>query len=255
MTRGFIYGLDYIPRRRSIRQYNDKPVTEELIEELVDFLSQLEPPQGGIDWNFDTLPYTDMVSIAAIEPGVKVPYYLVLRAERKNFSLQNSGYIGEMAALWLCSKGLGSCWLGSIRVTADFPDTLPYVASVAFGYADEPWRTDLDGIRRKPLNRMTIGDFSGPKGEIAEAVRLAPSSVNSQPVFLLSRGNKIHIFRKYVPFKIPVLSYMQCIDTGVAMAHIHVAGSKYYNVVFGQQIPEPQWGKKIYQSTASLEDK
>ncbi|MGI5936596.1 MAG: nitroreductase family protein [Oscillospiraceae bacterium] len=249
------YFSEYIPRRKSVRRYNDRPVTEELIEELVDFLSGLEPPQGGIDWNFDTLPYSDMLSISSMEPGVKAPYYLVLRAERKNFSLQNSGYIGEMAALWLCSRGLGSCWQGSIRVTADFPDTLPYVIALAFGYTDEPWRTDLEGIRRKSIKRMTIGDFSGPKREIAEAVRLAPSSMNSQPVSLLSRGNKIHIFRKYVLFKNPVLSYMQCIDAGVAMAHIHVAASKYYNVVFGQQIPEPEWGLKIYQSTVALEEK
>lgn len=249
------YLSEYIPRRKSVRRYNDRPVEAELIEELVDFLSQLEPPQGGIDWNFDTLPYADMVRISAMEPGVKAPCYLVLRAERKSFSLQNSGYIGEMAALWLCSRGLGSCWQGSIRVTSDFPDTLPYVIALAFGHTDEPWRTDLDRIKRKPLNRMTIGDFSGPKREIAEAVRLAPSSINSQPVYLLSRGNKMHIFRKYVPFKIPVLSYMHCIDVGAAMAHIHVAASKYYKVVFSRQIPEPQWGLKIYQATVSLEEK
>lgn len=249
MDLAFLY--PYIIGRKSVRSYTDAPVDEAVIDELVDFLSDLTPPQEDIDWNFDTLTYMDMVHISAREPGVKAPHYLVLRAERKNFSLQNSGYIGEMAALWLCSRGISSCWQGGITISEDYPDTLPFVAALAFGYSDEPLRTSKEQFTRLPLNKIAMGDFIGFRAEVAEAVRLAPSSMNRQPVRMLAADGKIHIFRKYVFLKNPVISYAQCIDAGVAMAHIHAAAAASgHTLSLQRRTPEPQWANNIYQITA-----
>ena len=99
-----------ILRRKSFRSFRDDPLDPQLMEELVDFLSDLTPPEPDIDWNFDTLPYLDMVKLCISEPGVKAPCYLLLRAERKRFSLQNCGYLGEMAVLWLTSRNVRRRW-------------------------------------------------------------------------------------------------------------------------------------------------
>lgn len=242
-----------IIRRKTIKTFNDKPVSDELIEDLCDFLSEQEMPKEDIDWNFDTLPYMDLTRITAVEPPVKAPYYLVLRAERKNFSLQNSGYLGELASLWLTAKGLATCWQGSISVNEDFPDSLPFVAAMGFGYSDEPFRQSSDEFSRQPLKKMIFGEFDGVRHEIAEAVRLAPSSMNRQPVSLLSSGGKIHVFRNHVFLRNPVVSYAQCLDTGAAMAHIHVkADSLGCDVHFVGVDPDPTWGNKIYQVSVNL---
>ncbi|NMA36951.1 MAG: hypothetical protein GX942_01460, partial [Papillibacter sp.] len=149
-----LYGS--IVKRKSFRSFTEKELEPSLMDELVDFISELNPPVEDIDWNFDTLPYVDMVKISSREPGVKAPWYLVLRAERKNFSLQKAGYIGEMAALYLSSKGIATCWQGSLTVTRenDFPETLPYVSALAFGYSDEAFRSSADEFDRKPLNKL-----------------------------------------------------------------------------------------------------
>jgi len=243
----------YIIGRKSVRSFTGE-IDEGTMEELIDFLSALTPPQGDIDWNFDTLPYMDLVRIAAREPGVKAPQYLVLRAERKNFSLQNTGYIGELAALWLCSRGLGSCWQGGITITEDYPDTLPYVAALAMGKTDEPLRTGPEQFLRLPLKKTALGELTGWRRDVAEAARLAPSSMNRQPVRLLSSDGKIHVFRKYVFMKNPIISYAQCIDTGAALAHIQVAAEAAgHSLALTRRTPEPIWGNHIYQITASFD--
>lgn len=244
---------EYIIARKSVRSFTGE-IGEAAMEDLIDFLSDLTPPQGDIDWNFDTLPYMDMVRISAREPGVKAPHYLVLRAERKKFSLQNSGYIGEMAALWLCQHGFASCWQGGITINEDFPDTLPFVAALAIGKSDEPLRTGTDQFLRQPLKKTTIGDFSEWKHDVAQAVQLAPSSMNRQPVRLMSTDGKLHIFRKYVLLKNPVISYAQCIDVGVALAHIQVAAEAAgHSVSLSYRTPEPVWGNNIYQISANFD--
>jgi hypothetical protein len=253
MNVGFLE--EQIPRRKSIRQYDMScEISAELIDELCDFLSELTLPQTAIDWNFDTLPYNEMVGICATEPGVKAPMYLVLRAEKNNFCLQNTGYLGEMAALWLCSRGIGTCWQGGITVNEDFPDTLPYIASLAFGYPKEPFRTGAEEAKRKPLKKTTVGEFSGVKGLMAEAVRLAPSAMNRQPVNLMALEGKINVFRNHVMLNNPIVSYVQCIDVGCALAHMQVIADAHdAPFTYTRTDPAPAWGNKIYQTTIMFE--
>lgn len=245
-----------IPRniihRKSIRKFKQEPLDEAVIEQIADYISSLEAPVDDIDWNFDTLPYVDMVRIAEREPGVKAPHYLVLRAARKNFSLQNSGFIGEMAVLHMTGLGLGTCWLGGINVTNDFEDSLPYVAAIAFGTPDEPLREGVENVVRKPAKKIALGALDKYR-DIIDAARLAPSARNSQPVSYLLYDGKIHVFRKRIFMKFPPISYINCIDAGIAMAHVRTAAEdEGYDVKIVRQSPDPKWGSRIYQATVEL---
>lgn len=244
----------FIERRKSVRSFSMEPLEQGIMDELVDFLSEQEMPVADVDWDFDTLPYTDMVSIGAREPGVKAPHYLVLRAEKVVYSLQNSGYLGALASLWFAARGLGSCWQGNITISEDYPDTLTFVAAIAFGKPEEePLRGGADEFDRADLSKMTMGDIEGEKKLIAEAVRLAPNSMNRQPVNLMSVDGKIHIFRKHVLLNNPAVAYPQCIDAGVAMGHIAVAADALGKTVeFAPSSPTPKWGNRVYQITAHV---
>ena len=131
-------------RRKSCQKFREEELRSEDMDGLVDFLSELEAPEGEIDWNFDTLPYLDMMRICSTAPAIRAPVYLVLRAERKNFSLQNCGYLGELAVLWLTARGVATCWQGSAQVdpNEDFRGSLPYVTCIAMGYGE-----DASGLR------------------------------------------------------------------------------------------------------------
>ncbi len=249
----FSFLSEYMPMRRSIRTFDmEKPIEEDVLEGLIDFLSELTLPQDAIDWNFDTLPYSDMLEIAAVEPGVKAPMYLVLRSEKLNFALQNCGYLGQMASLWLTSHGIASCWQSSISVNEDFPDTLPYIAAMAVGYSQESFRDPSRPVEGKPLRKWTLGSF-GDKEPVIRAVALAPSWSGRHPVCIMSVEGKMHIYRDRPFLNNPAISYVQCIDVGAALANIHIAANALgYGLQFTRQDPPPLWGRKIYQATVNF---
>ena len=248
--------FETIQKRKSAQSFRQEPLDAGVMEELIDFLSGLNAPVPEIDWNFDTLPYLDMVKIASSEPGVKAPCYLVLRAERKQFSLQNCGYLGERAVLFLTERGIASSWQGSIRINPanDFEDSLPYVTAIAIGMSDEGFRSPEQQADRKPLEKVAYNRVEGYK-PIMEAARLSPSSFNRQPcVFVSDDRERVHIFRKKPFFNNPVTNFAQCVDAGAAMAHVELAAQACgFRPEFLRLKPAPSFKHGlIYQASYAL---
>ena len=246
-----------IIHRRSIRSYDMEELEPELIDEFVDFLSELVVPDDSIDWNFDILPLDDMRKILNGIPRLQAPHYLVIRSEKIKNCLQNAGYIGEMAALWLTTKGIASCWQSTLEVEPeyDFEGVLPYVTTLAFGRSSAPFRRSADEIKKKKrLGAVAFGDMGSPRKEIMELTWMAPSCMNMEPVRYLVDTHRIHIYRKNNKIlKLNQFNYYQCLDVGVAMAHMEVAAKKHgYNVVFERLNPAPELRKEIYQASAHL---
>jgi len=246
-----------IIRRKSFRSFRQEPLAEALIEELVDYLSSLTPPEAEIDWNFDTLPYLDMVKLCSSEPGVKAPRYLLLRAERKRFSLQNCGYLGEKAVLFLTQRNIATCWQGSVIIEKerDFPDSLPFVTAFALGLSDEPFRERAEEFDRLPYEKVAYNREEAYR-PILELGRLSPSSFNRQPcVFVTDDRKRIHVFRKRGFFANPVTEFAQCVDAGVAMAHLELgAEAAGFHPTVQRLSPEPRFRRNlIYQASIVLE--
>lgn len=245
-----------IERRRSFLSFRQEAVSAEETEGLVDFLSELEAPVPEIDWNFDTLPYLEMVKLCSKEPGIKAPNYLVLRAERKNFSLQNCGYLGELAALYLTGRGIATAWQGTARIQAgnDYNGSLPFVSCIAYGYSDEPFRGPELPAQRKPYEKVCFNRIP-EYTPILEAARIAPSSFNRQPwAFVSDDRQRIHLFRKKGLIENPVITFDQCVDCGAALAHLELAAKhEGFNVGFKRLKPEPSFKHRlVYQISLEL---
>ena len=246
-----------ILRRKSFRSFREDALDPKLMEDLIDFLSDLTPPEPDIDWNFDTLPYLDMVKLCMKEPGVKAPCYLLLRAERKRFSLQNCGYLGEMAVLWLTGRNIATCWQGSAAITRenDYPDSLPFVTAVALGYSDEDFRESEKEFDRLPYEKTVFNRVEEYR-PILELGRLAPSSFNRQPcVFVTDDRKRIHLFRKQRLFANPVTEFEQCVDSGVALAHLELGAREAgFEPTIQRLLPIPRFKKNLaYQASIVLE--
>ena len=249
---------ELIRKRKSFRSFRQEPLPDSEIDALVDFLSDLTPPESEIDWNFDTLPYLDRVKLCSSEPGVKAPHYLILRAERKQFSLQNCGYLGEKAVLYLTEKGIATCWQGSVRIEKDhdFEGSLPFVSAFAFGYSDEPFRSENDPVDRKPADKVIYNRVSEYQ-PILELGRLAPSSFNRQPcVFVSDDRQRLHVFRKKGFFANPVSEFAQCVDAGAAMAHLELGAVEAgYSPKIERLYPAPSFKHGlVYQASIILGD-
>ena len=251
--------LDAIKKRCSIRVYREEPLDEKIIDGLADFLSGLEVPEKQVDWNFDTLPYLDMVRISVREPAVTAPQYLVLRCDSGFFGLQNAGYLGEYASLYLTGIGVASVWQGNIHIDPeyDFIGSLRPVSVLAFGMSDLPFRSDPSQADRLPLERIAGGEY-GEILPIIEAARLSPSSYNRQPWFFQVEDNrKIHIFRTFKRFTNSLTEYDQSVDAGVAIANVEAAAIALgYRPHTGRiKIGAPERKGCKYQATVILGDK
>ena len=237
-----------IESRRSFLTFRQEGISESETDALVDFLSELEAPVPDIDWNFDTLPYLEMVKLCTKEPGVKAPNYLVLRAERKNFSLQNCGYLGELAVLYLTARGIATAWQGTAKIQAgnDYQGSLPFVTCIAYGYSDEPFRTADSPAQRKPYDKVCynrIPEYT----PIFEAARLTPSSFNRQPwAFVSDDRQRLHLFRKKGLLENPVITFDQCVDCGAALAHMELAAKhEGFTTAFQRLKPEPSFKRGL----------
>ena len=248
--------LESIKRRKSCQRFREEPLKTEDMDGLVDFLSALEAPVPEIDWNFDTLPYLDMVRICSTAPAVRAPVYLVLRAERKNFSLQNCGYLGELAVLWLTGRGVATCWQGSAQVdpNEDFHGSLPYVTCIALGYGDDAFRAPGEEPERREADKVIFNRVP-EYTPILEAARLAPSSFNRQPwAFVSDDRARLHLFRRKSLLANPVTEFHQCVDCGVALAHLETAAEAMgYTPEFQRLKPEPSFKHGlVYQCSLQL---
>lgn len=238
--------------RKSVRSFDSEPVDSNVIDGLVDFLSELDAPHSDIDWDFDTLNYNEITEILDGPPKLLAPNWLVLRSEKNKGCLQNCGFLGEMAVLWLTAQGYGSCWQGGLEVAHDFDGVLPYMVAIGFGKSAEPFRKGEADFERKSLSALAIGDVKGPLRPLMEAARLAPNSMNMQAIRMYAVGNRVHVFRKKPLMPMPQLNYAQCIDAGVAAAHLKTAGEALgYQVRMEKLEPAPEYKKNmLYQMSA-----
>ena len=243
--------------RRSIRSYDMEELDPSIVDELADYLAELTVPDNSIDWDFDTLNLDQMRTILNGIPRLQAPHYLVIRSEKIKNCLQNAGYVGEMAVLWLTAHGIASCWQSTLEVEPehDFEGSLPYITTIAFGMSQEPFRKSASEIKKKKsLNSIAFGDMKSPRKEIMELTWMAPSCMNMEPVRYLVDTHRIHIYRKNNRLlKFNQFNYYQCLDVGVAMAHMKVAAEKYgYDIIFERLSPEPDYRKELYQASAHL---
>lgn len=223
-----------IPRRQSVRKYVGTELGAKMLGKIDEAIAGFTPLRPDIKIRLEVLPVERMPRYFSRTPSVKAPHYLVISSEDKPFSGENAGFLGQQAVLLLTSLGVGTCWLGGFKEREGaFP--LPYVIAIAMGLPQgELLHAEGDKIHRKPLSDICLAAPATPFTAAAcEAVRMAPSAINSQPWRLMPEGDTIHLFCETpspvqtvnfhgIRFPVPggMLRANQAIDCGTALAHI-----------------------------------
>jgi hypothetical protein len=149
--------------------------------------------------------------------GSSAPYNLLAFCEDTDASYANVGYMLQNADLYIQSIGLGSVWLASGRPKKSRSG---YAILLAFGKTQVPQRSG-----EKDFNRLAAETVSNEANAIAEAARLAPSAMNSQPWrFEFAEGKAIIRYAPRGPMQvIPYVRKLNKIDIGIATRHAVVA--------------------------------
>ena len=223
-----------IKSRYSVRSYEDKVLSDELIEDIEEYVNNLDNP-FNIKVRIRLIKkekYDGVVRLGTYGIVKGANYYLIGACENKKFGLEALGYTFERAILYCTSLGLGTVWLGGTFSKSSFKKTinlredeiLPIVSPVGYKSENKSFLGSL--IKSNKNNRKEFSSLFFDKNfkclqiendeiykEVLEMVRLAPSSMNSQPWRIVKDEENLHIYTNGK-------RNMNKIDIGIALCHI-----------------------------------
>lgn len=114
-----------------------------------------------------------LVSAAEVSANHGASHFLLGYCDSTFAAYANVGFVLQKVDLYVQSIGLGSGWFMDIKPIADAER---FCIALAIGKTDVPVRESEMEFKRKPLPAVCAEE-----NKVAQAVRLAPSSLNSQP--------------------------------------------------------------------------
>lgn len=215
--------------RQSVRKYSIETVSDVILNGILNFHKSTTPLYDSIETNLEIINACMNPSKIGKHISVKAPYYLVLYSEKKDGYLLNAGCIMEQIVLYLCSKGIDSCFIESGRTGLDQPfANQEAVTMIAFGYGRNTENLSLK--KKYSLEQICVEKekMSRPLKKLLEAGRLAPSSLNSQPWRFVVYNNRMHVFLKRNPLLMKFKEHCQYLNMGIMLAHILVTSEELW---------------------------
>lgn len=223
-----------IMERRSVRRYDDEPLSEDTLERVQEMASATDPLISDNTFHVLVWDYTPADEGWVLRsaygrfmtpPHVMVPYVV------GEYPLTDLGYRVEQIVVRLTALDIGTCYIGALgaedglRSRFGLPAGARIGATVFFGRSasgvggtiDAAARTLARGRKRKPVEKLFFdGDFDHPAtppsefdtlsvdhgavtqriklDTLIEAGRWAPSALNAQPWRFLWREGRLMLF-------------------------------------------------------------
>ena len=218
-----------IRTRHSVRQYIEKPIEAEKIQQLQDLIDECNR-EGNLHIQLVTEePAAFASGIAKYSKFLGVRNYIVMICKKGDDV--KLGYYGEKVVLMAQTLGLNTCWVGlSYRKQPDHykvedDETLVCVVSLGYGTTQGVQHPQKRTVADVTDDQRTT-DHGKPFPEWfvqgTEAALLAPTAVNQQKfVFILHDGNKVEAQKRFAIFA----SYAP-IDLGIAQCHFEIGAGK-----------------------------
>lgn len=214
-------------KRKTIRKFDENLVlTKEELEKVQMKLDNLIPLCQEIKVKMKIVKREETTA-------KRGEYCLLLYSENKPHYLLNAGYILEQMDLFLTSLDIGVCWYALAKTNTLELDGLDFIIMLAFGKSRlEDFRTQISQFRRKEKTEIWTGDFDN---DVEEAVRLAPSSCNTQPWRVVYENKEMNVYRnKNIKSFIPPtkLPFYNSIDLGIFLCFLEISlNHKEYNFI------------------------
>lgn len=218
-----------IRARHSVRQYTEKPIEAEKIQQLQDLIDECNR-EGRLHIQLVTdEPKAFANGIAHYSKFRDVRNYIAMICKKGDDV--NLGYYGEKVVLLAQCLGLNTCWVGASyrkqpdQYKVDNDETLVCVVSLGYGATQGMPHSQKRTIADVTDDQRTT-DHGKPFPEWfvrgTEAALLAPTAVNQQKfAFILHDGNKVEAQKRFAIFA----NYAP-IDLGIAKCHFEIGAGK-----------------------------
>ncbi|MGB3366207.1 MAG: nitroreductase family protein [Acidaminobacteraceae bacterium] len=226
--------IDLMQKRISTRKFKDEKIKDVHKTIILDYANRITPLTDDIKWSIQITDKKDVIkgmisAVGKMYYKVFAPSYILLTSEDNPRSNENIGYVGEKLILKLTELGIGSCWIGAPIKRNAFANNFEvhgkekYVIMIAIGYP----LTDFDFVSKRI--RMThdeifVGSIKDEHKKAIEALRIAPSAVNSQPWIVYGDNDTWDVYIKYKSGLFgSMLKRMNKIDIGIGFSHMLLA--------------------------------
>lgn len=252
--------FEAIYKRSSVRKYKDEPLAHGLLKQVEELIHSVPQLDETISMKIHLVE--DGSKIKNISKGIigsygkiYAPHYLVVTSEEKPWFMENVGFSLEYLVLKLTTLNLGTCWIGGfikknlLKDIIELPKNHIPVIVISLGYPLNPdgFKTrdlrnnlleDIDpdpekyadstaklvaATKRKEIHEIISGELDETWLSIMDAVRHAPSAINSQPWRFVKEGNIIHLYGVKRLKIAQTLEYINKIDLGIALCHLVAA--------------------------------
>lgn len=245
---------ELVKRRSSIRTYNERAISEEILNKLNEFIKELEGP-------FKPKVRFKIINVKEEINGGKFGTYGVIKGastyigaavEVGPMNLEELGYKMEMLILYATDLGLGTCWIAGTFKKNEFSKAMDLKENEIFAVISPiGYKADRKSLIEKIIKfqgrsggrkdwselfksnnfttPITINKELGKIEEALENVRLAPSALNKQPWRIIKDNNKFHFYKqeKYSNHSKETGVDNHRIDMGIAMCHFDLTCKEY----------------------------
>lgn len=237
-----------IKERYSVRSYQERPISEEDKERLMEYANTLSNP-FGVHVSFHLLETKDVqnsqkLGTYGVIKGAQV--FIGATVPAGELALEAVGYDFEKLILYATHLGIGTCWLAATFNRNAFTTAIGVKENELFpaispiGYPAEKkslteslFRKTMKSNQRKSWSKLFFkGNFNTPLTETdageyvfpLEMLRLAPSATNKQPWRVMQLNGAYHFYSEIDSgnsTENPVV--IQRVDVGISASHFHLA--------------------------------
>ena len=240
---------EIVKTRRSVRTFDGKPLAQEDLEKLREFIPTIRNPYD--------IP-VEFILLDAKSNGLSSPVltgdtmYVAAKVEKHPHAEEAFGYSFEKLVLYAWSRGIGTTWIGGTMKRELFEkavglkesELMPCISplgypAVRMSVRETLMRKGVKADERKPASELFFDRaFFLPlyeeRKEIADAlemVRLAPSAVNRQPWRIVRQGRVYHFYLKHDKGYVgKATGDLQKVDMGIAVCHFMSGVNGYFTL-------------------------
>lgn len=266
--------MDYknlITTKFAVRDYKEKEVDQKTMKAIQEYARKGERliPDIEVDIRFmgEKEVYTQLDGFAGYQGNlIKGPHYMIVLSEKKEYAVENGGYIGEEVSLKAHELGVDSCWITfsdskTVIEKLNIVTDKEVVALLVLGYGKgKAQKTILGKVKTGgnytkadmsvkssysnkslPIEEMVYMGEWEKKATVDELLdralyeplscaTMAPSTLSRQPWrFIIDGGKVILALRK----EEGIQPYEEKIDAGIVML--------YFEVVVEQTLCKMKW--------------
>lgn len=234
-----------VRKRVSIRNYEEKSLSEKDKTKLLDFSKTLDNP-FGVDVRVQYLSKnlgSDNVKLGTYGTIKGAKDFLALTVKDVDFAMEAAGYQFENLILYATQMDLATVWLAGTFNRKDFKkimelkddDLFPCISPIGYNanktsLLEKFTKSMLGSAKRKNwedifyldnfsenLSKERAGEYALP----LELFRLAPSATNAQPWAVVRQENVFHFFNNYKNNIDNGVRRIKHLDLGIGLAHFH----------------------------------